>query len=82
MPIDEFKKRADSYVHMIKESRKAPGVKELYLPGEIEYKNFEKYNAEGLAVTDAVAAELCMYAAKVGLISDGSGLEALLGVSQ
>lgn len=82
MPIDEFKKRADSYVHMIKESRKAPGVKELYLPGEIEYKNFEKYSAEGLAVTDAVAAELCMYAAKVGLINEGSGLEELLGVSQ
>ena len=42
MPIEDFKQSVDRYVGMMKNSRKAEGVDEIFVPGEIEYRKFEE----------------------------------------
>ena len=58
MPIEQFKAEADRYVRMMKESRKADGVEEIFLPGEIERKKYEQYMKTGIEVSEALQAEL------------------------
>ena len=71
MPIDEFKKRADEYVHAMKDSRPAEGVKEIYMPGEIEFKKFKANKENGIEVGEALAAELCELAVTLGVLPAG-----------
>jgi LDH2 family malate/lactate/ureidoglycolate dehydrogenase len=48
VPPDEFLDRVDTMIAEIKAARKAPGVEEIYLPGEIEALNEERRGREGL----------------------------------
>ena len=80
MPLDEFKKRVDDYILMIKQSRLSPDSKEIFLPGEIEYKTMEETKVTGLEVSEALERDLCFYAAKAGMISEDGTLKDLLGV--
>ena len=82
MPIEQFKQRAEAYVRMIKSSRKALGVDEIFLPGEIECRKMEKYMMEGIDVSNAIAKELCYYSAQVGLIEAEDDFDKLLKVSK
>lgn len=50
---DVFKERIDNMIEEIKGSEKAAGVKEIYMPGEIEYLNTKKREA-GIPLNEKV----------------------------
>jgi len=58
MPIEDFKKRIDQYFDEIKSEPKAPGVKEIYIPGEIEQKHVEERKQYGIELPIKVEEEL------------------------
>lgn len=72
MPIGEFKARVDRYVRMMKDSRRAPGVEEIFLPGEIEFKRFEQMKKTGFSVSEALAKELTELSVRLGAIEEGA----------
>lgn len=78
MPIDEFKKRADDYVRVMKGSRPAEGCKEIFMPGEIEFKKFKENKESGMEVSEALAQELCGLAVKLGVLPEGGTFEELV----
>lgn len=78
MPIEEFKKNSDKYVRMMKDSRKAEGFDEIFMPGELEYKAFNKFLETGIEVSDALQAELTALAKKLGVEFEGDNFTALL----
>jgi len=46
--LDAFKKRMDEAVDYIKNGKKANGIKEIYVPGEIEANNLKRSIKEGI----------------------------------
>ena len=58
MPIDFFKARMDQYITEIKSEPKAPGVEEIYIPGEIESRRSEERKEKGIELPLKVAKEL------------------------
>lgn len=71
MPLDEFKAEVDSYVAMMKDSRKAPGFEEIFLPGEIEYKKMTVMKQNGFEVSEKLCAELTQLSVSLGVVEDG-----------
>lgn len=53
-----FKKRVDEWVRFIRDTRKAPGVERIWLPGEIEAVTREKRLANGIPLNANMMAEL------------------------
>jgi len=70
IPISEFKARMDKMVRDVKQSKKAKGVKEIFLPGEIEMGIEEKRRREGIPLSRAVYDELCGLGQKLGVKLD------------
>lgn len=64
---DEFKARVQRFVTQLKESRKAPGVKEILVPGEPEFRIRERRFHEGVPIADEVWAELEQLAKELGV---------------
>ena len=79
MPIETFKSQTDRYIRSIKASRKAEGVEEILLPGELEHKRFVQYMESGYEVGEALGAELAGYAAQFGITAAGSRFEDFIG---
>ena len=77
-PIDEFKAGVDGYIRSIKTGTKAEGVKEIFLPGEIEMRKFEQFLETGYEVTEALQKELMGYAVRFGVASEGTGFGDLI----
>lgn len=48
VPLDEFTKTMDETIRTIRASKTAEGVERVYLPGEIEWLNRQKYLREGI----------------------------------
>lgn len=59
MPIDQFKASVDSLSDLIKNSERADGIDEIYLPGEIEYNNADTASKKGISLSDSIISELC-----------------------
>lgn len=78
MPIEEFKNTADEYVRMMKSSRKASGVEEIFLPGEIERRKFIELMETGIEVSDALQKELTELSLKLGVQFEGDDFRALV----
>ena len=78
MPIDMFHAIVDRYVRMMKDSRKAPGATEIFMPGEIEFKKFDSMKAEGFNVSDALMKELSELAADLGVVPTGTDFAGLV----
>ncbi len=78
MPIDQFKNRADEYVHMMKDSRPADGVKEIFMPGELEFKRMVENRKNGVEFSDAIEKELIDLAVTLGVIPDGTDFSGLM----
>jgi LDH2 family malate/lactate/ureidoglycolate dehydrogenase len=53
-----FKTRVDRIIEEIKSSRKAAGTEEIFLPGEIEYRNEQERMASGIPLGAETTAEL------------------------
>ncbi len=78
MPLDEFKAEVDRYVRMMKDSRRAPGVEEIFLPGEIEYRKLKAMKETGLELSDALAGELTELAVLLGAVPEGTDFGGLV----
>lgn len=78
VPISEFKKRVDAYINMMKHSRKAEGVSEIFVPGEIEFKLFEKNRQSGIDVSTALEEDLRGLAVSLGVISENDSFDKLI----
>jgi LDH2 family malate/lactate/ureidoglycolate dehydrogenase len=70
MPLDEFASRVDRLVRHIKWSRKAAGVEEVFVAGEIEFRKKAQRLAEGIPVSPVVYDELRGLAAEHGVAFD------------
>jgi L-2-hydroxycarboxylate dehydrogenase (NAD+) len=64
---EEFEQRVAAFIRQIKESKKAPGVDEILLPGEPELRTRERRLREGIPISDEVWAELELLARELGL---------------
>lgn len=64
---DEFKAHVQRFVAQLKESRKAPGIREILVPGEPEFRTREKRLREGIPIADEVWAELEQLARELGV---------------
>jgi len=78
MPIDDFKKNVDRYIRMMKDSRKAEGVDEIFLPGEIEFRKFRENCGKGMEFSDALEKELTELAVSLGIVETDTDFEALV----
>ncbi|MGQ9695640.1 MAG: Ldh family oxidoreductase [Thermodesulfobacteriota bacterium] len=67
MGREEFKKNMDAYIKSIKESAKAPGVEEILVPGEPEYRTEQKFLKEGIPLASNTIAELKSLGATLGI---------------
>lgn len=65
--LDSFLKRMDAAVDYIKSGKKAEGVDEIFVPGEIEARCWEKAKAEGIVYPMEVIDEVNALAAKYGI---------------
>ena len=63
---------------MMKNSRLAEGVSEIFLPGEIEFRLFEKNREGGIEVSPALENELLGLAVALGVVSEGAGFADLM----
>ena len=76
--VDRFKEHASLYASMIKNSRTATGVKEIFMPGEIEARLIEERKVTGNDYSDALEAELTDLARQIGALSVDGRLTDLL----
>lgn len=67
MPMEVFYERIGSLVELIKNSEKAPGTKELFLPGEIEYQISQERLAKGISLSDDAVTKLNKLAEELGM---------------
>jgi LDH2 family malate/lactate/ureidoglycolate dehydrogenase len=58
MELDRFKDMSAVLSSYVKDAVKAPGIEELYLPGEIEFTVEEKRMRSGIPITDGVLDDL------------------------
>ena len=64
--LDTFKAGVDQMIDDIKSSKKAPGVQEIFVPGEIEFENEEYYRNKGIGAGPGVLRDLKELSAKYG----------------
>jgi LDH2 family malate/lactate/ureidoglycolate dehydrogenase len=62
-----FKQRMDREIDFIKASPKAPGVEEIYLPGEMEWQAWDKAMRDGIDYPVEVLAEICSISERLGV---------------
>ena len=60
------RRTVDEYIRSITASRKAEGVSEILMPGELEMRRFKETAETGYEVSAALAAELMQYAHNSG----------------
>ena len=77
--VERFKEHASLYAGLIKNSRTATGVKEIFMPGEIEARLIEERKVIGLDFSDALEAELTDLARQSGALGADGMLTDLLG---
>lgn len=58
LSIAEFKKRFDGLMRRMRDSRAAPGFKQIHIPGELEIRMRERRLREGIFVEEATWSEL------------------------
>lgn len=69
-PLEEFKQRALNFVNDIKGAEKAPGVSEIFVPGEQAAKRVEYNRTHGIIVGAGGLSELCEVREKYGISID------------
>jgi LDH2 family malate/lactate/ureidoglycolate dehydrogenase len=66
-PLAEFEADMERMIAGLKSAPRAPGVAEIFYPGEIEARNEAVALAEGIALPEATAEELLDQARKIGV---------------
>jgi LDH2 family malate/lactate/ureidoglycolate dehydrogenase len=67
--LDAFKARVDGYIREMKGSELAPGFEEIFMPGEIEFRNEARQRAEGIRLGRKVVDEVLEVAAELGVVA-------------
>ncbi len=70
MPLAQFKARMDAFIAEVKSSALRPGVKGIYVPGEIEYLREREYRATGAQLDAEVYKRLRALAGTLGIAFD------------
>jgi len=65
--VEEFKKRVDAHIEFIKASPPAPYADEVFLPGEMEWRNYERQCREGITYPVEVIKEIAVIADRLQL---------------
>ena len=65
--MDSFEDATAQLFGAVKDSPKASGVEEIFIPGEIERRNYLKAEKEGVAISPAVEKELLALAEATGI---------------
>lgn len=65
--VDHFKDRVDAAIRQQHETRKAPGVDRIYVPGEIESEKRERYMREGIPLNPVGLKDLAGTAKALGV---------------
>lgn len=76
-PLNEFKNTMDSLILSIKNSEPAEGVKELFLPGEIEFLKGKEREEKGIALNPVVADNLLKLGRELGIVGADATVETL-----
>ena len=79
MPIETFKVAVDGYIDMIKGSTPAEGVKEIFLPGEIEINKTKDRMVNGIPLNPVVAQSLLDFSRELGIAGNEDTFEDLIG---
>lgn len=79
-PLDEFKANVDSYIRDLKGSNRAPGVSEIFMPGEIELRKYDEYTKTGVELPANLCAELAGIAVDNGIAPAGATLEEVIAI--
>jgi LDH2 family malate/lactate/ureidoglycolate dehydrogenase len=69
MSVEEFKKRMDSMIQMMKASKLQPGVKEIIVAGEPEFRKEKERRVNGIPLSVNVIEKITDFAREVGLTS-------------
>ena len=69
-PLDEFKSRMDRMVDFMKSSRMREGVKEIFIPGELEYTRRQDYLKNGIPLDQPTRESLRKDAEEAGVPYD------------
>ena len=62
MPVDEFKSRMDAFIADIKAAKRRPGVEEILVPGELDYRREQEFRRSGALLDADVYDELAALA--------------------
>lgn len=62
MPVDEFKARMDAFIADIKAAKRRPGVDEILVPGELDYRREQEFRRSGALLDAEVFDELAALA--------------------
>lgn len=67
MPVSEFKARMDDFIQQIKAAKPRPGVSEILIPGEIDYRREQDYRATGAKLDALIFDQLVELAGKLNI---------------
>lgn len=70
LPMEQFAASVEALFKSIKDSPKADGCEEIFIPGEIELRRMEKASETGVAIPPAVLKELEELSAETGVPFD------------
>ena len=76
--VREFKQSVDAYALLMKNSTRAEGVREIFLPGELELNKMDKAATEGVPISAALGEQLLAEAKELGLAGSAGTFEELL----
>lgn len=68
--VDSFQEASARLFGAVKDSPKAQGVEEIFIPGEIEQRNYERAEKEGITLSAPILAELEALAQSCGIVFD------------
>lgn len=68
--VDSFQEASAQLFGAVKDSPKAQGVEEIFIPGEIERRNYERAEKEGITLSAPILAELEALAQSCGIVFD------------
>ncbi len=64
---EEFKRNMDVQIEFIKQSKKASGVEEIFLPGEMEARNYRRQMRDGIDMPSEVIEEITQLSQRLGV---------------
>ena len=71
MPLDEFERRMQSLVGVVKSSRPAKGFEDVLVAGEPEWRMEEQRQRDGIPLSDGAWQNLAQAAEKLGIAVPG-----------